>query len=53
MNARGQYTMEWAVMTAAFVIAAMLMRGYVKNAMRAGVKTTEMQLNGAMVDNRP
>ena len=40
-------------MTTAFVIAALLMREYVRDAMRAGVKTTEMQLNGAMQDNRP
>jgi len=45
--------MEWAVMTAALVTAAILMRGYVREAMRAGVKTNEMQLNGAMQDNRP
>jgi len=49
----GQYTMEWGMMMAALVIAAILMNGYVRQAMRAGVKTTEMQLNGAMRDNRP
>lgn len=40
-------------MTAALVIAVVLTRGYVRGALRAGVKTTEMQLNGAMQDNRP
>jgi hypothetical protein len=49
----GVYTMEWAVMMTAFIFAAILMREYVRDAMRAGIKTTEMQLNGAMQDNRP
>jgi len=49
----GQYTLEWAVMMSAAVIAAMLMRHYVRDAMRANIKSTEMQLNGAMHDNRP
>jgi len=50
---RGQYTLEWGVVVAAVVIAAVLMRGYVQGALRANVKSTEMQLNGAMLDNRP
>lgn len=49
----GQYTFEWTLLMSAAVIAAVLMSGYVRNALRAGVKTTEMQLNGAMNDNRP
>ncbi len=53
MGTKGQYTIEWAVLMAAVVIAAMLMRGYVRGALRANVKSTEMQLNGAMLDNRP
>jgi len=50
---QGQYTLEWGVVVAAVVIAAVLMRGYVHGALRANVKSTEMQLNGAMLDNRP
>ena len=50
---QGQYTLEWAVLVSAVVIAAVLMRGYVTGALRANVKSTEMQLNGAMQDNRP
>ncbi len=50
---KGQYTVEWAVLMAAAVIAATLMRTYVRGAMRANIKSTEMQLNGAMFDNRP
>jgi len=53
MNRKGQYTMEWAVLMSAAVIAALMMRSYVRDAMRANVKSTEMQLNGAMHDNRP
>jgi uncharacterized protein (UPF0333 family) len=50
---RGQYTLEWAVMFMAVVAALALMLTYVRDAMRAGVKSTEMQLNSAMQDNRP
>jgi len=50
---RGQYTLEWGILVSAVVIAAMLMRDYVQGALRANVKSTEMQLNGAMNDNRP
>ena len=50
---RGQYCLEWACLVAAVVIAAVLMRGYVRGALRGNVKSTEMQLNGAMLDNRP
>ena len=53
LNRRGQFTMEWAVLLAAVVIAAIVMRDYVFDAMRANVKFTEMQLNGAIHDNRP
>lgn len=49
----GQYTLEWGIVVAAAVIAAVLVRGYVHGALRANVKSTEMQLNGAMLDNRP
>ena len=52
-SCRGQYCLEWAVLVSAVVIAGMLMRGYVRGALRANVKSTEMQLNGAMQDNRP
>ena len=50
---RGQYCLEWGILVAAVVIAGVLMRGYVRGALRANVKSTEMQLNGAMLDNRP
>ena len=53
VGVKGQYTVEWSVLVAAMVISAMLMRGYVLDALRANVKSTEMQLNGAMQDNRP
>ena len=49
----GQYTLEFVVLLAAVSIAATLMAGYVRGAIRANVKSTEMQLNGAMQDNRP
>ena len=52
-NERGQYTMEHAVLFAAMAIAATLMATYVRQAMRANVKVTELQLNSAMQDNRP
>lgn len=50
---KGQYTLEWAVFMTAVVTAVVLMSGYVMQAMRANAKSTEMQLNGAMQDNRP
>ena len=50
---RGQYTLELVVLLSAMAIAAAMMAGYVRGAMRANVKSTEMQLNGAMQDNRP
>ncbi|MDP3703231.1 MAG: hypothetical protein Q8R78_02460 [Candidatus Omnitrophota bacterium] len=52
-STRGQYTLEWGILVSAVVIAGVLMRGYVRGALRANVKSTEMQLNGAMQDNRP
>jgi len=53
LNCHGQYAMEWAVLMSAAAIAAMFLRGYVRDSLRANVKSTEMQLNGAMQDNRP
>ena len=50
---RGQYALEVCILLAAVVVAATLMTKYVRGAMRANVKMTEMQLNGAMRDNRP
>ena len=50
---RGQYCLEWGILVSAVVIAGVLMRGYVRGALRGNVKSTEMQLNGAMQDNRP
>lgn len=50
---RGQYAVETAMLFAAVAIAAVLMRLYVRQAIAANVKSTEMQLNGAMRDNRP
>lgn len=50
---RGVYALEWACLMMAVIMAAMLMREYARDAMRANVKTTEMQLNSAMQDNRP
>lgn len=52
-NLRGQYAMEVVVLFAAMSIAAILMATYIKQGMGAGVKSVEMQLNGAMRDNRP
>ncbi|GEM_PF-5306170 len=49
----GQSTLEAVVLVVAVVTSAMLMVRYVKESMRANVKMTEMQLNGAMGDNRP
>ena len=50
---RGQYAAECAVLLAAMVAAVMLMQSYVNRALRASVKSTEAQLNGAMGENRP
>ena len=50
---RGQYTLEWAMVFTAVVLAITAMATYVRNAMRATVKSTEIQLNSAMADNRP
>ena len=50
---RGQSTLEATVVVVAVVTSAMLMARYVKESMRANAKMTEMQLNGAMGDNRP
>ncbi len=52
-NVEGQYSLEWIVLFIAVAAAGILMRDYVRHAMRANVKSTEMQLNGAMNDNRP
>ena len=49
----GQYTIEWALLLAAMVTAVGLMTHYVSYAFQANVKSTEMQLNSAMLDNRP
>jgi len=49
----GQYTMEMAVTMSAVAVAVILMAIYVRDALRANVKSTEMQLNGGMFDNRP
>ena len=49
----GVYALECAILLAAVVAAAVLMAGYIRGSMRANVKMTEMQLNGAMRDNRP
>ena len=50
---RGQSTLEWSILMAAMVAAMLLTRSYVTQAMRANIKSTEMQLNGAMQENRP
>jgi len=50
---KGQTALELAVLFAAMAAASSLMATYVRHAMRANVKATEMQLNGAMKDNRP
>ena len=50
---RGQSLLELALLLGAAVIAASLMVGYVRGAIAANVKLTELQLNGSMRDNRP
>ena len=52
-SAKGQYTLEWAVLMAAMVTAVFVMRDYIGGTMRANQESLEMQLNGAMADNRP
>ena len=49
----GQYTLEWAVLMMAVAAVVVLMAPYVRDSLRANVKSTEMQLNAAMQDNRP
>lgn len=49
----GQHLLEWTLLFAAVVAAAQLMTFYVRDALAAKVKSTELQLNGAMRDNRP
>ncbi len=53
MGRRGQYLLEWALLFTAVVVAAGVMTYFVKDSLAARVKGTEMQLNGAMHDNRP
>jgi len=53
MTQKGTYTIEVSILLAACVVASLLMTKYVRASMRASVKMTEMQLNGAMRDNRP
>lgn len=53
LDRNGQHTIEWAVLVTAMVIAGTMMLTYVRDALRANVKLTEIQLNGAMRDNRP
>ena len=49
----GQTAVEWAMVMAAIVAAAVIMRPYIVRAIRAGAQSTEMQVTGAMQDNRP
>lgn len=49
----GQSALEVTILLAAVVVAATLMAPYVRGSLRANVKITEMQLNGAMQDHRP
>ena len=53
MSRHGQYLIEWSVLFAALVIAGILMRQYVRDAVRGNLELTERQLNGSMEDNRP
>lgn len=49
----GQSAVEAAMVIGAVVLAASMMAIYVRGSLRANVKLTEMQLNGAIQDNRP
>ena len=49
----GQHAIEWAVLLSVVVIAITMMKEYLYAAMKASAKTIELQLNGAMRDNRP
>lgn len=49
----GQHMVEWALAWTAAIAASWYMALYVKDAMASSVKNTEMQVNGAMADNRP
>ncbi len=53
LGTRGQYLLEWTLLFAAVVFAVGVMTFFVKDSLAAKVKGTEMQLNGAMRDNRP
>lgn len=50
---RGQALFEWVLLFASVVAVMTAMISYVRQAVGANVKSTEMQLNGAMQDNRP
>jgi hypothetical protein len=50
---RGSHTVEWAVFTAAMVLAAAAMATYPRDTLRAMIKKIEMMLNGGTLDNRP
>ena len=51
---RGVYTIEWALLMAAVVIVAtVLMRDYVRQAIEAGRTGSVAQVQHAMTDNRP
>lgn len=51
---RGMYTVEWALLMAAVVVVAtVVMREYVREAVNAGSTGAKVQMQQAMTDNRP
>lgn len=52
-RARGSSTLEMAVGLMTAVIAGLVMADYMNASLKASLKMTEMQLNGAIADNVP
>lgn len=50
---RGQSLLEYAVMISAVTVAILLMTEYAQRAFNAQAKLVEVELNGAVEDNRP
>ena len=53
MMSRGQSVLEYTVLVGVVTMAVILMSTYVRRAFNAHSKTIEIELNGAVAENRP
>jgi uncharacterized protein (UPF0333 family) len=53
LMSRGQSMLEYTVLVGAVAMAVVLMTTYVRQAFNAHAKTIEIELNGAVAENRP